>query len=278
MQDVAGTIYEGAVAFIRRQYTTIAIFALVGRRRDHGVDHRARRGQQVADTRYQRRPTSAGGPGSRSSSAPPARWPPGSSACSSASSPTSARPPAARRSLVEAVQVAMRGGAVSGFLVVSLSLLGVWRIFVLFGGSSTNRRRGAVPDRRLRLRRLVRGPLRPARRRDLHQGRRRRLGPRGQGREGNSRGRSAQRRGNRRPGRRQRRRLRRSWRRPVRVDRRREHRGDDPGRRGLRRSPRRPAGRTPRPGSSSRWSSGPSACWPRSWRSSSCAGARTRTR
>ena len=33
---------------------------------------------------------------------------------------------AARRSLVEAVQVAMRGGAVSGFLVVALSLLGVW--------------------------------------------------------------------------------------------------------------------------------------------------------
>src|SRR5438132_7843033 len=30
MQDVAGTIFEGAVAFIRRQYTTIAIFAVVG--------------------------------------------------------------------------------------------------------------------------------------------------------------------------------------------------------------------------------------------------------
>ncbi len=41
---------------------------------------------------------------------------------------------AARRSLVEAVQVGMRGGAVSGFLVVSLSLLGVYAIFSLFGG------------------------------------------------------------------------------------------------------------------------------------------------
>jgi K(+)-stimulated pyrophosphate-energized sodium pump len=41
---------------------------------------------------------------------------------------------AARRSLVEAVQVAMRGGAVSGFLVVALSLLGVYGIFTLFGG------------------------------------------------------------------------------------------------------------------------------------------------
>jgi K(+)-stimulated pyrophosphate-energized sodium pump len=39
---------------------------------------------------------------------------------------------AARRSLVEAVQVAMRGGAVSGFLVVALSLLGVWGIFSIY--------------------------------------------------------------------------------------------------------------------------------------------------
>ena len=30
MQDVAGTILEGAVAFIRRQYTTIAVIALIG--------------------------------------------------------------------------------------------------------------------------------------------------------------------------------------------------------------------------------------------------------
>ncbi len=39
---------------------------------------------------------------------------------------------AARHSLVEAVQVAMRGGAVSGFLVVALSLLGVWGIFTAY--------------------------------------------------------------------------------------------------------------------------------------------------
>src|SRR5262245_2090784 len=30
MQDVASTIFEGAVAFIRRQYTTIAVIALLG--------------------------------------------------------------------------------------------------------------------------------------------------------------------------------------------------------------------------------------------------------
>ena len=45
---------------------------------------------------------------------------------------------AARSSLVEAVQVAMRGGAVSGFLVVALSLLGVWGIFAAFGGLSNS--------------------------------------------------------------------------------------------------------------------------------------------
>ena len=43
---------------------------------------------------------------------------------------------AAQRSLVEAVQVAMRGGAVSGFLVVALSLLGVSGIFVAYGGTT----------------------------------------------------------------------------------------------------------------------------------------------
>ena len=41
---------------------------------------------------------------------------------------------AAQTSLVGAVQTAMRGGAVSGFLVVALSLLGVWGIFALYGG------------------------------------------------------------------------------------------------------------------------------------------------
>ncbi|MGZ3610561.1 MAG: sodium-translocating pyrophosphatase [Ktedonobacteraceae bacterium] len=41
---------------------------------------------------------------------------------------------AATRSLGEALMVSLRGGAVSGFLVVSLSLLGVTLVFLLFGG------------------------------------------------------------------------------------------------------------------------------------------------
>ncbi|HEX2173402.1 MAG TPA: sodium-translocating pyrophosphatase, partial [Dehalococcoidia bacterium] len=43
---------------------------------------------------------------------------------------------AARRSLGEAITVSLRGGAVSGFLVVALSLLGVAAVFYAFGGAS----------------------------------------------------------------------------------------------------------------------------------------------
>ena len=49
---------------------------------------------------------------------------------------------AARRGLGEALTVALRGGAVSGFMVVSLSLLGVTGIFYAFGGATDP---GAAP-------------------------------------------------------------------------------------------------------------------------------------
>jgi K(+)-stimulated pyrophosphate-energized sodium pump len=42
---------------------------------------------------------------------------------------------AARRSLGDALMVSLRGGAVSGFLVISLSLLGVTVVYILFGGT-----------------------------------------------------------------------------------------------------------------------------------------------
>ncbi len=41
---------------------------------------------------------------------------------------------AARRSLGDALMVSLRGGAVSGFLVIALSLLGVSLVFLIFGG------------------------------------------------------------------------------------------------------------------------------------------------
>jgi K(+)-stimulated pyrophosphate-energized sodium pump len=132
MEDVAGTIYEGAVAFIRRQYTTIGLLAIVGTF-VIGAVITIFEGQDVADT---------------SVFGFDLGWRTGiaflvGALCSMASGiigmfisvkanvRTAA---AARRSLVEAVQVAMRGGAVSGFLVVALSLLGVYLIFVAFGG------------------------------------------------------------------------------------------------------------------------------------------------
>ncbi len=133
MMDVSATINEGAVAFIKRQYTTIGLLALAGAVVIGVVIALLENTQSVADT------TTFGWPlGIRTGGAFLV-----GAACSMAcgiigmlvSVKANVRvASAARRSLVEAVQVAMRGGAVSGFLVVSLSLLGVWSIFAINGG------------------------------------------------------------------------------------------------------------------------------------------------
>jgi K(+)-stimulated pyrophosphate-energized sodium pump len=132
MQDVAGTIFEGAVAFIKRQYRTIALLAIVT-----GVVIGVVIGlvetKEVADTEINGIEL-----GIRTGVAFLV-----GAACSMASGiigmyisvrSNVRTASAARRSLVEAVTVAMRGGAVSGFLVVALSLLGVWAMFALYGG------------------------------------------------------------------------------------------------------------------------------------------------
>ena len=131
MQEVAGTIFEGAVAFIRRQYTTIFILAIVGAV-VIGIVITLVETPEVADV-----PKLAGLPiGLMTAFAFFV-----GALCSMASGiigmfvavrANVRTASAARRSLVEAVQVAMRGGAVSGFLVVALSLLGVWGIFTLY--------------------------------------------------------------------------------------------------------------------------------------------------
>ena len=131
MQDVGDTIREGADAFVKRQYTTIGLLALVGAVLI-GIVISLVETRDVADV-----PALAGAPiGIMTAVAFLV-----GAACSMASGiigmfisvrsnvRTAA---AARRSLVEAVQVAMRGGAVSGFLVVALSLLGVWGIFTAY--------------------------------------------------------------------------------------------------------------------------------------------------
>ncbi len=131
MVAVGDTIREGADAFVRRQYTTIGVLALVGAvviGLVIGIVETA----EVADV-----PSLAGPPiGILTAIAFLV-----GAACSMASGiigmfvsvranvRTAA---AAQTSLVGAVQVAMRGGAVSGFLVVALSLLGVWGIFTVY--------------------------------------------------------------------------------------------------------------------------------------------------
>ncbi|MGZ6312829.1 MAG: sodium-translocating pyrophosphatase [Candidatus Limnocylindrales bacterium] len=132
MQDVAGTIFEGAVAFIRRQYTTIAVLAVVTAV-VVGIVIGVVEGQEVADTEIF---------GLQLGLMTGVAFLVGA-ACSMASGivgmyvsvrsnvRTAA---AAQHSLVGAVQTAMRGGAVSGFFVVALSLLGVYGMFFLYGG------------------------------------------------------------------------------------------------------------------------------------------------
>jgi K(+)-stimulated pyrophosphate-energized sodium pump len=135
MEEIAGTIFEGAVAFIRRQYQTIALLALGGAV-VIGLVIGLVETKGVADT-------SVFGfdLGIRTAVAFLV-----GAACSMASGiigmyisvksnlRTAA---AARHSLVGAVQTALRGGAVSGFLVVALSLLGVYTIFTVYGGFTT---------------------------------------------------------------------------------------------------------------------------------------------
>jgi K(+)-stimulated pyrophosphate-energized sodium pump len=132
MMEVSATINEGAVAFIKRQYSTIGVLALVGAV-VIGIVISVFETEKVADTG-----TFGTALGIRTGFAFLV-----GAACSMAcgiigmlvSVKANVRvASAAQRSLVEAVQVAMRGGAVSGFLVVALSLLGVWGIFTLYGG------------------------------------------------------------------------------------------------------------------------------------------------
>jgi K(+)-stimulated pyrophosphate-energized sodium pump len=52
---------------------------------------------------------------------------------------------AARRGLGDALMVSLRGGAVSGFLVIALSLLGVTVVYLLFGGASSAQMSVATP-------------------------------------------------------------------------------------------------------------------------------------
>ncbi len=124
MQDVAETIYEGAVAFLDRQYRTIALFAMGGAIGIALLLAGLRGGDDALSIAWHTGLAFVIG-----------------AICSGlagligmfiavkANLRTAA---AARTSLGDALTIALRGGAVSGLLVVALSLLGVYGLFEVF--------------------------------------------------------------------------------------------------------------------------------------------------
>ncbi len=135
MRNVSDAIYTGAQAYLRRQYTTIAVLALVA--------------AVVIGALLALLPYIAGANVSVSDTIMTGAKTAGAflvgAACSGVAGyigmlvavRSNIRvASAARRSLGDALMVSLRGGAVSGFLVIALSLLGVTLVFLAYGGIS----------------------------------------------------------------------------------------------------------------------------------------------
>ncbi|TMC41573.1 MAG: sodium-translocating pyrophosphatase [Chloroflexi bacterium] len=128
MQKVAGAIYVAAVAFIQRQYRTIAGLALGGMVVIGLVIYFFETAPGISPTELAIKTSIAFIVGA---------------ACSMASGivgmfvavksnlRTAA---AAQHSVADALRISLRGGAVSGILVVGLSLIGVFVMFIAYGG------------------------------------------------------------------------------------------------------------------------------------------------
>src|ERR1700716_549140 len=125
MQEVAGLIFEGAMAFLNRQYRTIAVLALVA-----AVIIGVLIGGLANDPAHGIRTSIAFLVGAFCSGLAGFI---GMFIAVQANLRTAA---AAQRSVKAAINVSLRGGAVSGFLVVALSLLGVLGMYAAFGGFS----------------------------------------------------------------------------------------------------------------------------------------------
>ena len=141
MQDVAGMIFEGAMAFLRRQYGTIALLAVVTAVVIGVIVGAVSEGVKAID--FTNGEITYG-------DVTVDQWEEGlltglaflfGAACSALAGyigmyisvrSNSRTASAATRSLKEAITVALRGGAVSGFLVVALSLIGVSTIFLVY--------------------------------------------------------------------------------------------------------------------------------------------------
>ncbi|MFA6991752.1 MAG: sodium-translocating pyrophosphatase [Candidatus Gracilibacteria bacterium] len=123
MKEIAGAIREGAMAFLKRQYTTIGILTLVLGALIFGAYYFG-----AKDLNYGWHTTLAFLLGAFCSALSGfiGMWVSVKANLRTAS--------AAQKSLNKALQISLRGGAVSGILVVALSLLGVGGLFYLFGG------------------------------------------------------------------------------------------------------------------------------------------------
>lgn len=127
MQKVADAIFQGARAFLNRQYRTIAILAIFAAIIVGLVLALLGQGDKVSLAWHTSVAFLIGAICSGIS---------GYIGMDVAVRSNARTASAATRSLGEALMVSLRGGAVSGFLVVSLSLLGVSAVFSLYGGLS----------------------------------------------------------------------------------------------------------------------------------------------
>ncbi|MFL5656895.1 MAG: sodium-translocating pyrophosphatase [Ktedonobacteraceae bacterium] len=128
MQKVANAIFAGAMAFLNRQYRTIAMLAVVAAVVVAVVLALLGQGSQADKISLAWHTAIAFLIGALCSGVS------GYIGMYVAVKSNSRTASAATRSLGEALMVSLRGGAVSGFLVVALSLLGVSTVFTLYGG------------------------------------------------------------------------------------------------------------------------------------------------
>src|SRR3989454_8045739 len=139
MKRVGGAIWGGAVAFINRQYRTIALLAIGGMVLIGLVIYFFETAPGVSATELAIKTSIAFIVGA---------------ACSMASGivgmfvavksnlRTAA---AAQHSIGDALRISLRGGAVSGILVVALSLIGVFVMFLAYGGFPDSQPRPLPP-------------------------------------------------------------------------------------------------------------------------------------
>ncbi len=128
MQKVAGAIYVAAVAFIQRQYRTIFLLALGGMVLIGLVIYFFESAPGVEPLELAIRTSVAFFVGAMCSMASGIV---GMFVAVKSNLRTAA---AAQHSIGDALRIALRGGAVSGILVVGLSLIGVFVMFIAYGG------------------------------------------------------------------------------------------------------------------------------------------------